>query len=93
MVFELQFTNQIANAEVDDAFPEQQPREGVDTVDDLGDVLFFVQINQLELEQVGQLDLGEEVEEVGIVVRMPILQLRVAEDAQWFALDRLHELR
>jgi hypothetical protein len=60
-------------------------------IDDLGYVLLFVKIHQLEAEKVWKLDFGEELEEVRVVVGMSILQLRVSEYPQGLSFDCLYD--
>ena len=54
----------------------------MDAVDDFGDVFLLVEVDEFEAEELGELDFGEEAEEERDVVRVAVLEARVAEDAQ-----------
>lgn len=53
----------------------------MNTVDDFGNVLFLVQVNQLEAEQVGQFHFIEVTKEDSNIVGVPILEFMMLKDS------------
>ncbi|GKT91924.1 hypothetical protein Ct61P_09774 [Colletotrichum tofieldiae] len=82
MVLELKLSDEVADTEVDYALSEEKPTQSVNTVDDFGNVLLLVQVDQLESEEVWEFDFVQVSEEDGNVVGVSKLQLLMPENTK-----------
>ena len=81
MRLEFELSDKIADAEIDDAFSEQQPAQGVDAIDDLGDILLLIQVDKLKSKEIWKLDLCKKAEEDRNVIRVSKLEPRMTKYA------------
>ncbi|KAI3482109.1 hypothetical protein L1887_55240 [Cichorium endivia] len=81
VVCEFELADEVADLERP-ALASEDVAEGVDAVDDLGEVFLFVEVGELEVEKVREADFVDEAEKVVDVVRVAVLELGVDKDAR-----------
>jgi len=80
-MFEFKLADEIADTEVDNSPSEEEPTQSVDAVNNLGDILFLIQVDKLEAEEVWEFDLVKISEEDGNIVRVAVLEPWMMEDS------------